>query len=44
MMIWLGIGLVGPEDSFFSAISHLAHAAGLLAGALFGYVHTQLGH
>jgi GlpG protein len=44
MMIWLGIGLVSPEGGFFGAISHLAHAAGLLAGIAFGYVHTQLGH
>ncbi|MBC8437288.1 MAG: rhomboid family intramembrane serine protease [Planctomycetes bacterium] len=44
MMIWLGIGLVSPEGGFFGAISHLAHAAGLLAGVAFGYVHTQLGH
>ena len=44
MMIWLGIGLVSPEGGFFGAISHLAHAAGLLAGMAFGYVHTQLGH
>ena len=44
MMIWLGIGLVSPEGGFFGAISHLAHAAGLLAGMAFGYVHTQLSH
>jgi len=44
MMIWLGIGLVSPEGGFFGAISHLAHAAGLLAGVAYGYVHTQLGH
>ena len=44
MMIWLGIGLVSPEGGFFGAISHLAHAAGLLAGVAFGYTHTRLGH
>lgn len=44
MMIWLGIGLVSPEGGFFGAISHLAHAAGLLAGVAFGYAHTRLGH
>jgi|GEM_PF-879181 len=44
MMIWLGIGLVSEEGGFFDAISHLAHAAGLLAGVAFGYAHTRLGH
>jgi GlpG protein len=45
MMILLGLGLVSSAGGFFGGnTSHLAHAAGLLAGVAFGYAHTRLGH